>query len=130
MGKRILAVTILLIGCADVSVRKDDGTKNMDGFRYYLPRPYVLVKEEMPVGGGEVVLTGFGGLALGSAELSQRSQRMAVYLAGPLAQLLLAGVARGSPHSAAHECLGDSRRRAARAARRRRDPSDPRHESP
>lgn len=39
---------------------------------------------------GEIVFTAFGGLALGSAELPKRWQRVAVYLAGPFAQFLLA----------------------------------------
>jgi Zn-dependent protease len=39
---------------------------------------------------GEIVLTGLGGLALGSAEVHERWQRVLVHLAGPAAQLLLA----------------------------------------
>jgi Zn-dependent protease len=39
----------------------------------------------------QVVLTGFGGLAVGCAELGQPWQRVVVYLAGPAAQLLLGG---------------------------------------
>src|SRR5947199_565066 len=53
-----LGAAALVLSCADVTVRKDDGQSNLDGFRYYLPRPFIVVKKEMPVGGGEVVLTG------------------------------------------------------------------------
>lgn len=41
---------------------------------------------------GEIVLTVLGGLAMGSADLHHRSHRVAVYLAGPLAQLGFAGL--------------------------------------
>src|SRR5258708_33792090 len=41
---------------------------------------------------GEIILTPLGGLAGGTAELHQRRHRVLVYLAGPLAQLLLAGL--------------------------------------
>jgi stage IV sporulation protein FB len=41
---------------------------------------------------GEIVLTPFGGLAGGAADLHKRMHRIAVYAAGPAAQLLLAGV--------------------------------------
>jgi stage IV sporulation protein FB len=38
---------------------------------------------------GHIVLYSFGGLAIGSSELSKRWQRIVVYLSGPAAQLLL-----------------------------------------
>ncbi len=41
---------------------------------------------------GEIILTIFGGLAVGSSDLHSRMHRILVYLAGPLAQLLLAGI--------------------------------------
>ncbi|MFL5240554.1 MAG: metalloprotease [Gemmataceae bacterium] len=41
---------------------------------------------------GEIILTPLGGLAGGASELHQRRHRILVYLAGPLAQLLLAGL--------------------------------------
>ncbi len=44
---------------------------------------------------GHILLTGFCGLAVGSSELPQRSQRIAVLLAGPGAGFLLAGVVAG-----------------------------------
>jgi Zn-dependent protease len=40
---------------------------------------------------GEIVLTAFGGLAPGSPDLNSRFHRIAVYLAGPIAQFVLAG---------------------------------------
>jgi len=41
---------------------------------------------------GHIVLYSFGGLAIGSSNLHQRSQRIAVFLAGPVAGFLLLGV--------------------------------------
>jgi Zn-dependent protease len=41
---------------------------------------------------GQIVLTCFGGLAVGTADLHHRRQRVLVLLAGPLAQLVLAGL--------------------------------------
>ncbi len=41
---------------------------------------------------GEIILTPLGGLAGGCAELQHRRNRIFVYLAGPLAQLLFAAV--------------------------------------
>lgn len=41
---------------------------------------------------GHIVLFGFGGLAIGSANLPNRWQRIAVSFAGPLAQFLLYGI--------------------------------------
>lgn len=41
---------------------------------------------------GEIVLTILGGLAIGSSDLHVRWHRIIVYLAGPAAQLLLAGI--------------------------------------
>lgn len=41
---------------------------------------------------GHIVLYGFGGIAIGSSDLSNRWQRVAVYLAGPGAGFLLLGV--------------------------------------
>jgi Zn-dependent protease len=40
---------------------------------------------------GEIILTPFGGLAGGAGDLHERRHRIAVYAAGPAAQLLLAG---------------------------------------
>lgn len=44
---------------------------------------------------GHVILTGFCGLAVGSSELPERRQRIAVYLGGPGAGFLLAAVVTG-----------------------------------
>lgn len=58
------SIAILIIGfasgCADVVVRKvpADGGDNIRGYRYYLPRPYVVVKKEFPVVGEEYFVTG------------------------------------------------------------------------
>jgi stage IV sporulation protein FB len=41
---------------------------------------------------GRILLYGFGGLAIGSSDLPSRWQRIAVYLAGPLAGFLFLGV--------------------------------------
>jgi Zn-dependent protease len=41
---------------------------------------------------GSILLYGFGGLAIGSSDLPRRSQRIAVYFAGPLAGFLLVGM--------------------------------------
>src|SRR5262249_38739872 len=41
---------------------------------------------------GHIVLYGFGGLAIGSSELPNRWQRIAVYFAGPGAQFLIFGI--------------------------------------
>ncbi len=41
---------------------------------------------------GSIVLYSFGGLAIGSSELANRWQRVAVYFAGPLAGFILYGV--------------------------------------
>jgi Zn-dependent protease len=41
---------------------------------------------------GQIVLYTFGGLAIGSSDLSRRWQRIGVYFAGPLAGFLLCGV--------------------------------------
>jgi stage IV sporulation protein FB len=41
---------------------------------------------------GHIVLYGFGGLAVGSSNLSRRWQRNLVYFAGPLAQFFILGV--------------------------------------
>ena len=41
---------------------------------------------------GHIVLYGFGGLAIGSSDLTRRWQRNLVYLAGPFAQFLLLGL--------------------------------------
>jgi stage IV sporulation protein FB len=41
---------------------------------------------------GNIVLYSFGGLAIGSSNLSRRWQRLIVYLAGPAAQFLLLGL--------------------------------------
>jgi len=41
---------------------------------------------------GEIVLTVFGGLAVGSPDVHYRYERILVYLAGPVAQLLLAAL--------------------------------------
>ena len=45
---------------------------------------------------GYIVLFSFGGLAVGSSNLRSRWQRILVYLAGPLAQLLIVGVVWGA----------------------------------
>jgi stage IV sporulation protein FB len=42
---------------------------------------------------GHIVLYGFGGLAIGSSNLDRRWQRNLVYVAGPVAQFMLLGVA-------------------------------------
>src|SRR5687768_1732505 len=46
--------------CADVTVRKvtRENTHGVDGFRYYLPRPYLALKAPMPVAGDEFVVNG------------------------------------------------------------------------
>ena len=44
---------------------------------------------------GHILLTGFCGLAIGSSNLPERWQRIAVYLAGPGAGFVLAGVVTG-----------------------------------
>ena len=44
---------------------------------------------------GHIILTGFCGLAVGSSNQDQRWQRIAVYLAGPAAGFLLAGLTIG-----------------------------------
>ncbi|MEM9166794.1 MAG: hypothetical protein AAGB48_07185 [Planctomycetota bacterium] len=50
-----------IAGCASIEVRRvkddKDGDK-VDGFRYYLPRPYVSVKKPFPVGGSDSFVTG------------------------------------------------------------------------
>lgn len=43
---------------------------------------------------GHIVLYSFGGLAIGSSALGNRWQRIAVYLAGPLAGFILYGIVR------------------------------------
>jgi Zn-dependent protease len=43
---------------------------------------------------GNIVLYGFGGLAIGSSDLERRWQRNLVYFAGPLAQLLVYGAVK------------------------------------
>jgi Zn-dependent protease len=57
---------------------------------------------------GEIVLTGFGGLALGSADLTACWQRVTVHLAGPLAQLPLAGIAATAVHFLDSDMTRDS----------------------
>jgi Zn-dependent protease len=42
---------------------------------------------------GHIILYGMGGLAVGSSALSNRWQRIAVYFAGPFAELLILGLA-------------------------------------
>ena len=67
-GKRMIAVmmcsifVIFNIGCSRVVVRKipkncNQGDK-IKGFRYYLPRPYLVVKKSFPVAGGEYIVSG------------------------------------------------------------------------
>ncbi|MBL7645754.1 MAG: hypothetical protein JNK74_06120 [Candidatus Hydrogenedentes bacterium] len=65
---------VILAGCASFNVRKipnesqysdaywndkkQQQADRINGFRYYLPRPYVAVKQEFPVSGGEFFVTG------------------------------------------------------------------------
>jgi len=55
-----LLAVLLATGCADVVVRRvtpeNDG--GLDGFRYYLPRPYLALQKEMAVAGDEFVVVG------------------------------------------------------------------------
>jgi Zn-dependent protease len=44
---------------------------------------------------GHIVLYGFGGLAIGSSDLTKRWQRNLVYLAGPFAQFVILGIVLG-----------------------------------
>src|SRR5262245_25482319 len=54
-GGLLLAGAFLLAGCANVCVKKVPvadriaGTDRQHGFRYYLTRPYVVVKERVPL---------------------------------------------------------------------------------
>lgn len=55
----LLLPLVLAHGCADFSVKRvraDD--YDTEGFRYYLPRPYVSVKKPFPVAGDDVFLWG------------------------------------------------------------------------
>lgn len=68
----LITTSLLLPGCASISVQKvpsktdyskwDDAKQakvdSIKGFRYYLPRPYVAVKKEYPVAGGDILVTG------------------------------------------------------------------------
>lgn len=56
----LTVVTVVLAGCASVSVVKVDESndKKVKGFRYYLPRPYVVVKKEFPVAGDDFLVYG------------------------------------------------------------------------
>jgi hypothetical protein len=51
-------VAALLMSCSTVDVRKASGREGEDvhGFRYYLSRPYLAVKKEMPVSGSEITV--------------------------------------------------------------------------
>jgi hypothetical protein len=52
--------TLALFGCASVSVTKvtPNNTACMDGFRYYLPRPYVVLKQAAPIAGDQFIIAG------------------------------------------------------------------------
>ncbi len=54
-------VALMVLGCADVNVTRitDRNRDCTQGFRYYLPRPFVSVKRSMPVGGDSVLVTGY-----------------------------------------------------------------------
>jgi hypothetical protein len=51
---------LAIAGCAGVSVTKvsKDNAECLDGFRYYLPRPYVLLKKPAPIAGDQFVVAG------------------------------------------------------------------------
>lgn len=55
-----VAVSLLASGCARVKVMKVSGPKadQIEGFRYYLPRPYLTVKKPFPVAGEEAFVWG------------------------------------------------------------------------
>ena len=52
--------TLALFGCASVSVTKvtPSNTACTDGFRYYLPRPYVVLKQAAPIAGDQFIIAG------------------------------------------------------------------------
>ena len=53
------ALVLATATCADVSVRHVASTDfTTEGARYYLPRPYLAVKEPFPVGGEDFLTTG------------------------------------------------------------------------
>lgn len=53
-----LCVVLAAGGCADVSVRRATGDKAAKGFRYYLPRPYVVVHRPFAVAGDDFYVAG------------------------------------------------------------------------
>lgn len=53
-----LSAFAFLVGCASVEVTRisHDNWKSVKGFRYYLPRPYVVVKDAYPVAGADYLV--------------------------------------------------------------------------
>jgi hypothetical protein len=52
---------VVFVGCASVSIKKictDDDDKKADGFRFYRPRPYLVIHQPTPVGGGDFIVSG------------------------------------------------------------------------
>jgi len=58
----ICSLAVVAAACASATVRKVPGdiaeNEKLEGVRYYLPRPYVVVKREFAVGGGTYFGTG------------------------------------------------------------------------
>jgi hypothetical protein len=56
----VIASALGLSACAHVDVRRinDDNRDKVEGFRFYLPRPYVSVKEPFPVAGHDRYVMG------------------------------------------------------------------------
>jgi len=84
------------IGCAEVKIRKIPASvnyqdwrngdqaraDNIPGFRYYLPRPYVAVKQEFPVAGDDFLVAGTIGnngevVSVSSASIPQSIRKLA-----------------------------------------------------
>lgn len=55
-----VCLCVLFASCAQVHVRKvtSKNDAKLEGFRYYLPRPFVVVKKEFPVVGDDYLVSG------------------------------------------------------------------------